>query len=247
MADFVYPPVTVLVRTLWRALDLKITIHGDGHIPHQGGAVIASNHVSYLDFALVGTGFLRASRLIRFMAKEEVFRHPIAGPLMRGMKHISVDRNNGAPSYLEALKYLKSGEMVGIFPEATISQSFELKEMKSGAIRLARSSGLPIIPVAVWGSQRIWTKNQPRNFKRKSIPIVLSIGEPYLVGEDSTFDFEMNRLRLKLSELLKAAQEQYPDPHEGERWAPASLGGTAPTSAQLLELKKLQEYQRKEL
>jgi 1-acyl-sn-glycerol-3-phosphate acyltransferase len=89
------------------------------------------------------------------MAKKEIFDHPIAGPLMRGMKHISVDRNNGAPSFLAALKALDKGEIVGVFPEATISQSFELKDMKSGVIRLAMESGAPILPMVIWGSQRV--------------------------------------------------------------------------------------------
>ncbi len=139
---------------------------------------MAINHIGYLDFALAGTAALPAGRLVRFMAKKQVFDHPISGPLMRGMHHISVDRSNGAPSYVEALKALRSGEIVGIFPEATISRTFELKEMKSGVIRLAMDSAVPVIPTVIWGSQRIWTKRQPRNFKRRGIPITISVGAP---------------------------------------------------------------------
>lgn len=233
MADLVYPAVIKVVQGLWRYLGLQFTILGEANIPRQGGAVMAINHIGYLDFALAGTAALPANRLVRFMAKKQVFDHPVSGPLMRGMHHISVDRNNGAPSYVEALKALRRGEIVGIFPEATISRTFELKEMKSGVIRLAMDSATPIIPTVIWGSQRIWTKRQPRNFKRRGIPITISVGAPYLVSKDADIESEMARLREKMSELLHLAQENYPDIPNGEAWAPPRLGGTAPTAEEL--------------
>ena len=112
--------------------------------------MIASNHVSYLDFIFAGLASVQVGRLTRFMAKEAVFRNKVSGPLMRGMRHIPVDRDAGSASFRTALKALKAGELVGIFPEATISQSFTVKELKSGAVRLAQSAGVPLVPVAVW-------------------------------------------------------------------------------------------------
>ena len=176
MADLVYPPVIVLVKSLWKYLGLQFTFQGEAHVPRKGGAILAINHIGYLDFAIVGTAVLPANRLVRFMAKKEIFDHKISGPLMRGMKHISVDRNNGSGSFVAALRALKSGEIVGIFPEATISRSFELKEMKTGAVRLAMASGTPILPTIIWGSQRVWTKGVKRNFSRSHVPITVSIG-----------------------------------------------------------------------
>lgn len=96
------------------------------------------------------------------MAKQEIFAHWLAGPLMRGMHHISVDRSAGSASFVAAMRALRAGEIVGIFPEATISKSFEIKELKSGAVRLAIGAGVPIIPTIVWGSQRIITKGVPK-------------------------------------------------------------------------------------
>jgi 1-acyl-sn-glycerol-3-phosphate acyltransferase len=248
MADFVYPPIIKIVQGLWKVLGLRFTILGEANIPRRGGAVMAINHIGYLDFAIAGTAALPAGRLVRFMAKKQVFDHPIAGPLMRGMHHISVDRENGAPSYVEALKALKGGEIIGVFPEATISRTFELKEMKSGVVRLAMDSGTPIIPTIVWGSQRIWTKRQKRNFKRNHFPITVAIGTPYEISPDAVIDDEMAKLRGKMSELLTLAQSNYPDIPNGQPWAPARLGGTAPTAEQLegiIEEEKRQAATRK--
>lgn len=233
MADLVYPGVIKIVQGLWKFLGLRFTILGEANVPRHGGAVMAINHIGYLDFAIAGTAALPAGRLVRFMAKKQVFDHPISGPLMRSMHHISVDRKNGAPSYVEALKALKEGEIIGVFPEATISRTFELKEMKSGVVRLAMDSGTPIIPTIVWGSQRIWTKRQKRNFKRNNFPITVAIGTPYRVSAEADIETEMAKLREKMSELLTLAQANYPDIPNGEPWAPPRLGGTAPTAKEL--------------
>ena len=95
------------------------------------------------------------------MAKKEVFDNKISGPIMRSLRHILVDRTAGADSYRAAVDYLKAGELVGVYPEATISRSFEIKAFKSGAARMALESGAPIIPTVIWGAQRIWTKGTP--------------------------------------------------------------------------------------
>jgi 1-acyl-sn-glycerol-3-phosphate acyltransferase len=155
---------------------------------------------------------------------------------MKGMHHISVDRSNGSPSFIAALKALKDGEIVGVFPEATISRTFELKEMKSGVVRLAMESGAPIIPTVVWGSQRIWTKKVKRDFGRNKFPIIVAMSAPYFIREDSDIEAEMGKLRSKMEELLTLVQSKYPDSGEGEYWQPARLGGSAPTAQQLVEI-----------
>ena len=126
MRDFVYPPVVFTIKTLWKYLGLRFDFKGSEHIPATGGAILAINHIGYLDFAITGTAVLPRKRYVRFMAKKEIFDHKIAGPLMRGMHHISVDRSSGSSSFVAALRYLRAGEIVGIFPEATISRSFEI-------------------------------------------------------------------------------------------------------------------------
>jgi 1-acyl-sn-glycerol-3-phosphate acyltransferase len=186
MADLVYPPVIVALKTFWKYLGLRFDFKGDENLPRQGGAILAMNHIGYLDFALIGTAALPIKRYVRFMAKKELFDNKVAGPLLRGMHHISVDRSSGSASFVAALRALKSGEIVGIFPEGTISVSFELKEFKSGAVRLAMGAGVPIVPAVVWGSQRIWTKKVRRDLKRNKYPISVTFGEPlYFTKEDN--------------------------------------------------------------
>ena len=143
MAERVYPPVIAFARALFRVQGLRIRIEGADNVPRTGGAVMAINHIGYLDFTFAGCAALPAGRLVRFMAKQEVFSHPVSGPLMRGMHHIPVDRAAGAASYRAALQALRAGEIVGVFPEATISRSFELKEFKSGVVRMATAARVP--------------------------------------------------------------------------------------------------------
>ncbi|MFC7472143.1 lysophospholipid acyltransferase family protein [Actinomadura keratinilytica] len=195
---------------MFKALDLKIECRGSEHIPRVGGAVLVSNHISYMDFIFNGLAALPQKRLVRFMAKDSVFRHKISGPLMRGMKHIPVDRKKGEAAYAHALNSLRSGEIIGVFPEATISQSFTLKSFKSGAARLAQEAGVPLIPMALWGTQRIWTKGHPRNFRRSHIPITIRVGEPLEAPADQYAGAITRRLRERMQELLEAAQRAYP-------------------------------------
>ena len=228
MADFVYPPVIGAIKLFWKYLGLQFDFEGDQHIPRKGGAILSINHVGYLDFALTGTAALPVGRYVRFMAKKEVFDNKIAGPLMRGMHHICVDRSSGSASFVAALRALRSGEIVGIFPEGTISVSFEIKALKSGAVRLAMASGVPVIPTIVWGSQRIWTKKVKRNLRRKKVPITVSFGEPLYFDKQTDVEAGEKLLRETMIAMLHGVQQKYPDSHEGQRWAPLRLGGTAP-------------------
>ena len=228
MADLVYPPVIILVKSLWRYLGLTFNFQGDENVPRKGGAILAINHVGYFDFALTGTAALPAGRYVRFMANKEIFANNIAGPLMRGMHHINVDRENGAASFVAALRALKSGEIIGIFPEGTISTSFEIKALKSGAVRLAMGAGVPVIPTVIWGSQRVWTKGVKRNLRREHIPISVVFGEPITYARTDDLEIAENELRETLLAMLRQVQDKYPDSHVGQRWAPTRLGGTAP-------------------
>jgi 1-acyl-sn-glycerol-3-phosphate acyltransferase len=228
MADLVYPPVIGILKTFWKYLGLRFDSKGVENIPREGGAILAMNHIGYLDFALIGTCALPVKRYVRFMAKRELFDNKIVGPLLRGMHHISVDRSSGSASFVAALRALRAGEIVGIFPEGTISVSFELKEFKSGAVRLAIGADVPVIPTAVWGSQRIWTKKVKRDLSRKKVPIFVAFGEPLYFTKDSSVEEGEAQLRSSMQELLLDLQSRYPDSHVGARWAPVRLGGSAP-------------------
>ena len=213
MADLVYPPVIALVKGFWRYLGFQFDFQGQENIPRKGGAILAINHVSYLDFAIAGTGVLPVKRYVRFMAKKEIFDNKIAGPLMRGMHHINVDRSNGSASFVTALRALKAGEIIGIFPEGTISTSFEIKGLKSGAVRLAAGADVPIIPTIVWGGQRVYTKGVKPNFKRGKTPITVRFGEAinYSKPVDQDVDIEAAEIHLRqvMTTMLHEVQEKY--------------------------------------
>ncbi|NYF54820.1 lysophospholipid acyltransferase family protein [Micromonospora purpureochromogenes] len=239
MSELVYPPVIAAAKTMFRVLDLRLTVEGSHHVPRTGGAVLASNHVSYLDFIFCGYGAHESRRLVRFMAKHEVFAHTVSGPLMRGMKHIPVDRRAGAGSYNAAVSALRRGEVVGVFPEATISRSLTVKELKSGAARMAQQAGVPLLPVALWGTQRLWTKGRPKNLTRRHTPITILLGEPMDPADWPDTNAMTVELKSRLSALVDRAQREYPDKPAGPEdawWQPAHLGGTAPTLEEAAEL-----------
>lgn len=232
MPELVYPPVIATAKTMFRVLDLRLTVEGSHHVPRTGGAVLASNHVSYLDFIFCGYGAQESHRLVRFMAKDSVFRHRVSGPLMRGMKHIPVNRAAGAGSYAQAVSALRDGEVVGVFPEATISRSFTVKGLKNGAARMAQEAAVPLLPVALWGTQRLWTKGRPRTLTRRHTPITILVGEPMDPAGYPDATALTVELRGRLAALVDRAQREYPEQPAGPEdawWQPAHLGGTAPT------------------
>lgn len=232
MADRVYPPVIALARMVFAAQGLRFTLSGTEHVPRTGAAVMAINHIGYFDFTYAGLAARSARRYVRFMAKQEVFAHPVAGPLMRGMHHIPVDREAGSASFRAALLALKQGEIVGVFPEATISRSFELKDFKAGAVRLAAAARVPVLPTVVWGSQRVWTKGRPKRLGRTRVPITVMVGEPFVADRGADPDLATAALRDRMGAMLREAQETYVDRPAGPEdtwWLPARLGGTAPT------------------
>lgn len=229
MRDITYPPVVWTAKAAFKALGLRFQMAGTEHVPRSGPALLAVNHVSYLDFVFGGLAAHPSGRLVRFMAKKEIFSHPVGGPIMRSLHHIPVDRGEGIASYREALRYLAAGEVVGIFPEATISRSFEIKEIKTGAVRLAAEAHVPLVPVIVWGTQRILTKDHPRDLARGKT-IAISVGEPLRPVGGRPVE-QTAELRSAMAELLDQTIRRYPADEQppGSWWLPASYGGSAPS------------------
>lgn len=226
MVEPVYRTIIGVARTVFAAQGLKFTVTGDENIPATGGAVIAINHTGYMDFTYAGLPARRVQRYIRFMAKQEVFTHPVTGPVMRALKHIPVDRAAGSQAYQAAVDALRRGELVGVYPEATISRSFEIKDFKSGAARMAIEADVPIIPTVIWGAQRVWTKGHPKRLGRTNTPISIAVGEPIPPNLPAA---ELTALlRATMQQMLEELQKDYP--HEpGAYWVPVRLGGSAPT------------------
>ena len=230
MAEIVYPPVIAAARTLFRVLDLRIHIEGREHIPRTGGAVLVSNHISYLDFIFAGLGALPAKRLVRFMAKQEVFDHRISGPLMRGMHHIPVDRGAGRRRRTRRrCASLKAGEVVGVFPEATISRSFTVKEIKNGADPHGSGDRGPGDPDGAVGDPADVDQGPAQAAHPRHVPITILVGEPMHPkrgdGRDSHAPTCTRGCRSCWTGPSATTRRSPP----GAWWLPAHLGGTAPT------------------
>lgn len=233
MKEPVYPAVIRLARALQLGMGWKVTITGADNVPTEGPAILAINHAGYLDFVFSAWACVfQRKRWVRFLAKKEVFDNSVAGPLMRGMKHIPVDRNKDPARALDlAVEALQNGEVVGTFPEATINRSFVPSRGKTGTVRMAQASGAPVLPVAVWGSHRIMTKGRPRNLQRK-VAILVKIGKPLDLDPNEDPRRATDRLMAAIKALLEEAQQEYPQKPSGDDdrwWLPAHLGGTAPT------------------
>jgi 1-acyl-sn-glycerol-3-phosphate acyltransferase len=244
MPEVLYTNVIRTAKLAMRALGQPIDIIGLEHLPRTGPALLALNHISYVDFIYGGLAVERIGRLPRFMAKRELFDHRISGPIMRACRHIAVDRAEGEASLAEALRHLEEGELVGIFPEATISRAMEIKQLKTGAVRIAHRAGVPLIPMVLWGTQRLMTKDHDRDFSRGTA-ISIRIGAPVPVtGVDPMA--ETLALREALQGLLAESIAAYPQHEPGAWWLPASYGGSAPSLERATELDAAEKRQRAE-
>ncbi|QGU01107.1 1-acyl-sn-glycerol-3-phosphate acyltransferase [Corynebacterium kalinowskii] len=243
-----YGAIIKLVAQMLRAQGIKVYIEGAENIPAEGAALIAVNHTGYFDFILSGVpAKMRGGRLVRFMAKKEIFDTPVVGWMMRKMRHISVDRSAGAESFDLAVEKLRAGNLVGIFPEATVSRSFEIKELKTGAARIAAAADAPLIPLILWGSQRIWTKDIPKDVVHPNVPILVQVGKPLeLIGDP---DVDTDLLHTTMIAMLRDVRTKYDAAFgpfgPGLPWRPESMGGSAP-NPERAALLALEEKERRQ-
>jgi 1-acyl-sn-glycerol-3-phosphate acyltransferase len=237
----VYRGIEIAAALAARAIGTRISYQDLENIPADGGAVIAMNHISYIDFLPAGLATSRRKRRIRYMLKAEALDNRTVDWIIKHTDCIPVDRTAGAGAYTEAVRRLRAGQLVGVFPEATISRSFELKEFKSGAVRMALEAQVPVIPLILWGAQRMWTKDHPKTLGRKKIPLIVRAGDPLApVGTADELD---STLRAAMAALLHEVQERYPHP-PGAFWVPRRLGGGAPTPAEAARLDEAELAQR---
>ncbi len=153
--------------------------------------------------------------------------------IARGRMSSRIDRHKGGEAFSAAIRALRDGEIVGVFPEATMSRSFELKEFKPGAVKMAQVAGVPVLPVTIWGGQRVWNENLPKHLGRSNVPISITVGEPIQIGRREDVTAAGQRLREAMQAQLDAQQAGYPTLHgEDLRYIPARLGGTAHAPAE---------------
>ncbi|MDQ1546624.1 MAG: hypothetical protein QOH69_1528 [Actinomycetota bacterium] len=226
----------LVCRALFSFLRVRRTVAGVEHVPDVGGAVIAMTHFGYLEFALVAYTIWRHDRRrVRFLVTSGAFRNPIVGWLLLRLRQIPVDRRAGGGAFAAAEAALESGSLVGVFPEAGVDASFTVRELKTGAVRLAVNASVPLIPVAIWGGQRLMTREHKFRFsERFGVPVAIEFGPALsLAGERHEVTA---KLRTTLQTLLASLRATYPDPGEGQWWQPRHLGGTAPTPEEAVKL-----------
>jgi 1-acyl-sn-glycerol-3-phosphate acyltransferase len=232
VANPIYATAIAASLTSFQALRWDVRVFGVEHVPAAGPGIVATNHVGYLDFVFAGYGVRKqGGRRLRFVAKREVFDQPMVGALMRGMGHISVDRGGDtAVAMREVSAALAGGDLVGMFPEGTISRSFVPLGGRPGAARMAIASGVPLIPGAVWGSQRILTKERPVR-AAPGTAVYVGFGRPIDYAPDEDPLGVHRRLMDAIRDQLEELQLRYPQrPVPGDDWwLPAHLGGSAPT------------------
>ncbi|HEX4390921.1 MAG TPA: lysophospholipid acyltransferase family protein [Mycobacterium sp.] len=231
--EWVVPPVVAMNGT-------KFTFRGLENIPARGGALLAQNHTSYLDWLPPLFAARERGRRMYFMIKAEMADVKAVNYVIKHARLIPVDRRQGHDAFDTAVQRLREGELIGMHPEATISRSFELREFKTGAARMALEAQAPIVPLIVWGAHRIWPKDHEKKLFRNKVPITVAAGRP--LPPHGTPE-ELNvALRRAMNELLYQVQEEYPHP-AGEYWVPRRLGGTAPTreDSKAIRLNELQE------
>lgn len=233
MANPIYASAIAASLTTFQTFRWDVRTFGVEHVPASGPGIVATNHVGYFDFVFAGYGVRhQGRRRLRFVAKREVFDQPMVGPLMRGMGHISVDRGGDTTIAMrEVSAALAGGDLVGMFPEGTISRSFVPLAGRPGAARMAMTAGVPLIPGAIWGSQRIFTKG--RSFRPSPGTAVLIGFGPAVAYEPAEDPLAVHRrLMAAISDLLDELQLRYPQRPAGrgdDWWLPAHLGGSAPT------------------
>lgn len=240
--DRTYRAAVRLGGAVLRGLDLRVRVSGLEHLPADGPVLVAATHDSFLDFLLVQAVAGARGRRLRFLTRHDVWGVPAVGRAMTAMRHVPVDRAAPAGAYVAARALLREGEAVGVFPEAGLSHSYTVRPLMRGVAGLARETGVPVVPVVLWGAQRVWSVGRPDARGRKPRPdltrgrrVDIDVGPPMSVAPDADVTRWTRDLGAVLTERLEALQRlehHRPAPGEHAPWHPAHLGGHAPTRAE---------------
>lgn len=159
---------------LFGRLWLGLTAEGLEHVPATGGCLLAANHASYLDPPLLGAPIF--SRRVRFMARDTLAKHPFVRWFTRKVDCIMIDRTRGDLGALKAaVKALKEGACVAIFPEGTRTLDGRIQEAKGGIGLLIAKAGVPVVPVCLDGTFEAYPKGA-RRLRRH--PVTIRYGRP---------------------------------------------------------------------
>lgn len=163
----------LLTRRDWR---------GAEHLAGEGGMILVANHLSYADPLVAAHFVYDAGRWPQFLAKAELFRVPVLGRLLRLVRQIPVDRGtaDAARALDAAVAAIKAGDAIIIYPEGTITNQPDLWPMrgKTGVARLWLATGVPVVPVVMWGPQRLIDPRTRRIRPRPRTPVTVVAGPP---------------------------------------------------------------------
>jgi putative phosphoserine phosphatase/1-acylglycerol-3-phosphate O-acyltransferase len=225
---------------------VRFDITGADRVPKGGPVILVANHRSYFDAFAVAMLVGKTGRTVRFLGKKEVFDAPVVGQLASLLGGIRVDRTSGSDEPLEhATAALASGEMVAIMPQGTIPRgpAFFDPELKGrwGAARLALATGAQIVPVGLWGTEKVWPRNSRLpNLAAVANPprVTVTTGDPFSLGTNTSptpeeLDAATTRIMSAIVELLpEEAQRPYtPTEDELRRTYPSSYKGDPNTEA----------------
>ncbi len=171
---------------------------GVENIPETGAVIVAPNHKSNFDPPVIG---ICSPRIVHYMAKEELFKNPILAPIIRffgtfPVKRGSIDR----AAIRQAMREIKNGEPLGIFPEGTRIKGNKIGRFHDGMASLALMTGTPIMPVAVIGTE---------TFPKKKGPLAVIFGKPIPVEKQKTSTEAIQELNEKVRTALVSMREEY--------------------------------------
>lgn len=201
----------------------RFTITGTENIPKDTAAIICGNHRSYFDIAAISLAVAKTGRAVRFLGKKEVFDAPVIGPLATALGGIRVERGTGSDEPLQAAtESLVAGDLVAIMPQGTIprGRAFFDPVLKGrwGAARLAAETKAPVIPVGIWGTEKVW----PRNAKLPNITnltsppqVIITVGAPVQLSYTDP-DADTKLIMEAISALLPPEGREYYEPTEDE-------------------------------
>ena len=193
-------------------LGLRWTIEGAHLLPPKGPIILASNHHSYLDPLTLAYVADRRDRRVRFLAKAELFEKRGLGPLLRSIHQIPVERGtkNSGEALDAAIEAIAQGECVAVFPEGTISLDLDPMPGKSGAARLARATGAPVLPVGLWGTHRILFKGRKPRW-RVGVPQVAVVRPALHIASHDHVREATDRIMDEICACVRRARELYPE------------------------------------
>jgi 1-acyl-sn-glycerol-3-phosphate acyltransferase len=211
--------------TLRPALALWFNWRFEGleHIPREGPVLVACNHISYLDPLAHAYMLVKAGRRPRFLTKSELYGNRFLRHLLQGAGQIKVKRGSGSMAPVEeAKRALRQGEVVMVYPEATVTRNPDYTPMegKTGIARLTLATEVPVLPIAVWGSQYVWQREGARSMKfgrpiwlRAAAPMDFSQFEAEK-DDPATMRKVTDMVMDELSRLVNDLRSRYP-----KRWS----------------------------